>query len=227
MNKYILNEKITHYVIISIIVISIILCVALHQPINYLSSLICRYLIDNSLEGLTFIVYCFQPISFSFISYILWVVFDKWLWKILFKRILPNINGVWLGQLVANEEKWNKYIVMDIKQTFSSISIKSYFANKDDSLSLSSTSSGFDYVISKRNSFYYLSFSYTNNKHGNESNEIEHRGFNYFQIQEDYLLGNYTTFRAEGRTWGTISVRKSKIFKKYKPEIWDKAYLDN
>ena len=231
-NYYTNNSAFLKWAIFIITIFSIIICILLYKPLDYLSGLVNGALIDNNLGFLVFIGYGFQPLTFSAAFGILWLLFDKLIWKLFAKfGLLLNINGTWCGVLESDPNNnypngKTMFVVMIIKQSFSRINIHCYFSDKKNSYTGSSDSIGYNFNISELNGHTCISYSYTNCKQDNKSPDNEHLGFNYYYYDNNVLNGHYGTFRSSGRTGGAIKLNKKNSKTRYSDSIWIKENFD-
>jgi len=188
--------------IISVILIFIIGIVANMFGINFIP-------LQINLENI--IKIAIKLASFSLIFVLLYLLFDKFLWKTTFiKKIhgIPDFNGKWEGNFISNrmDENSNNYTGscnLIVKQTWGKISIVSNF-EKSTSYSKSAyiNINGVDGIT--------LSFDYNNKaEKTNDSNLKQHNGHNDFTYieSENKLRGNY--FNDKNReTNGIIEVIK-------------------
>lgn len=74
------------------------------------------------------------PASIGAVVWILWIIFDKYAWKWKFTQIIglskvPNLNGIWSGDVDRVGEQSPHSFQLEISQTFSKISIKTRSGN--------------------------------------------------------------------------------------------------
>ena len=74
------------------------------------------------------------PASIGVVVWILWIIFDKYAWKWKVTRLtglskIPDLNGIWSGDVNRLREQNPHSFQMEIHQTFSRISIKTRTTN--------------------------------------------------------------------------------------------------
>lgn len=212
-NFYVISRKALILSIVTITILSIIVCSFLYQPLTELANFLNEKLITKDISWLAKIGYVFHPFSFATVFSVLWFLYNKFVWKFFAHfGLLTNLNGTWCGHIVSSYGSGKKlYCITIIKQSFCTIYIKSRFYQEKDCQKESSYSDGFNFNISDVNCKKYISFSYTNTKRENISPDMEHPGFNYFYLDQNRLDGQYSTFR-NVKTFGDIKL--SKINKK-------------
>lgn len=225
-NHYINNDVFLKWVIISITMLSIVICALLYKPLNYLSDVFNNILINNNLGFLVFIGYGFQPITFTMAFGILRILFDKVIWKLFAKvGLLLDINGTWCGSIKTDPYPGKPkgktlFMVMVVKQSFSKITIKCYFSEQKNANTYSSNSTGYSFHIRRTYERICVSYSYNNCNQKNKSPDKEHLGFNYFYYDNNILNGYYVTFRNSGKTGGKMFLKKANPKTEYSDSIW-------
>lgn len=74
------------------------------------------------------------PTTIVTIVWFLWILFDKFFWKMKISRMLglskqPDLNGKWTGDIDRLGEENPHHFTMEINQTFSKISVKTRSEN--------------------------------------------------------------------------------------------------
>ena len=228
MNKFYINSfRVLVTSLIVITIVSIAICCLLYEPLTSVTNTL-NNSIPSSLSWLAKIGYCFQPLSFSAVFSLLWIVFDLLLWKAFARAgILLDLSGTWCGVLDSSYSKAGvKYCTMVVKQTFTRITITCYFSDAKDSGSNSSYSKGFYFGIKPVGDELLVYFSYKNIKQNNDSPDFNHPGFNFFYFNNNRLDGQYCTFRNK-RTFGGIKLVKINNNRKYDSNIWKAKNFEN
>ena len=149
----------------------------------------------------------FIPAPSAFVIFLLiYLTFDKWLWKLsptrwFFSICEPNLSGTWRGKLKSNTHGKEMDVTIQIKQRWSKIAISISFDK--------STSSSFSAAILCSRSLPVLVYNYDNTPHERESEGMtRHIGTAELILKnENTLTGNYFN-SGDRKTEGSISVTK-------------------
>lgn len=143
-------------------------------------------------------------------------LYNKTLWKYpIFRKLVtvPNLNGRYEGKLISeytddNGNKIEKYCIIEITQTASSIKVYSYFEHDNDLLKNSSSISNLEDIYCGNDNFYHIRFIYQNKGSNTKDGFKKHDGFNDLKYFPDTkaLMGPYFT-DPERQNKGLIEVR--------------------
>lgn len=146
--------------------------------------------------------------SAFFIFLILYWIFDRWLWqfapsKWCFGISEPNLSGIWSGKLKSNTFNKEVGITLNIKQTWSKISVTISFDN--------SISCSFSAAIICSKSLPILIYNYDNTPHNRQSDSMtRHIGTAELVLQNsNILVGTYFN-SGDRKTEGSITVNRQK-----------------
>lgn len=148
-----------------------------------------------------------EPPSLLFFYGSLFIVFDKWLWRI-FKKMgfiqTPNFSGEWSGHLKSSfDESLETKATLRIYQTWTKIKI---LLNTDQSLSHSESAS----VVINTPEGAYLSYQYLNEPKPNAVKTMSiHRGTTrlLFKERENMLIGEYYSGR-DRQNYGSLNFKR-------------------
>lgn len=160
----------------------------------------------NSLETYPTIKNFLPAPSAFFTFFILYWIFDNWLWQWTLLRWLfgisePNLAGSWKGILKSNTYNKEIDVTLHIKQRWSKISVAISFDK--------SNSSSFSAIIRRPKTLPVLVYNYDNTPHDRESDTMtRHIGTaELVLIDENTLTGIYFT-SGDRNTEGSISVSR-------------------
>lgn len=161
-------------------------------------------LVNPIIEQLPVVI---QPLSPFAVFGVLFLIFNKWLWKVwpLSKLLdIPNFNGTWKGSGHSTfpGREGNYDILIKIKQTFTQLIVDAEFG--------SSYSESFVANVDNVNPLRAkLVYSYLNKPDGNATKtQNEHLGtVELFCTKKNNLTGNYFTNR-EPQTKGKLELKK-------------------
>ena len=130
-------------------------------------------------------------------------LYNKTLWKYPFFRKLvtvPDLNGRYEGKLISDYtdgkgNKIEKFCVIEITQTASSIKVYSYFKYDNDVLKNTSSISNLEDIYCGNDNFYHVRFIYQNQGSNTKDGFKKHDGFNDLKYFPDTntLMGPYFT----------------------------------
>lgn len=140
------------------------------------------------------------------ISAILFVVYDRWLWKFNPLDSTPRLMGNYTGTIKYNYNGQNQRKGTGVAITQTSLKVKVKITTNEI------TSSTITSDLIEENGEYVLYYTYITNPHSKYSNEnpMQHGTCRLVQISKDKLEGKYWTSR---KTIGDISL--TRVPKKY------------
>ncbi|MCK1987178.1 hypothetical protein MPH48_03570 [Lysinibacillus fusiformis] len=154
---------------------------------------------------------------------LLFLLFDKFLWKIRLLYYLglvktPNLNGVWKGQLKSSYDDFKDEIdaCIQIKQTWTKIIIFGKF-NQSKSYSISAnleTNNGARVVLR------YV-FKNKNNLANTPKTMMNHSGITTLEFEENDAEGKYYNEPPQNKNYGILLLNKEEK-KKKRIKIWKK-----
>ena len=155
----------------------------------------------NSLPYINHIPYIPQISVFGIVFIALFYLFDRLLWKLKLSKI-PNLNGNWKGQIkTIHNEGTEIDVKVNIKQTWSSISIILETANSKSKSEVASIS------ISKSRLVYQF---FNEPFFSSEKTLHKHNGITFLNFEgNDILNGHYFNDR-DRETYGDIYLERIK-----------------
>lgn len=150
----------------------------------------------------------FVPAPSAFVIFLLiYLLFDKWLWKLtptrwFFSICEPNLSGTWKGKLKSNTHNKEMEVTIQIKQRWSKIGISISFDK--------STSSSFSAAILCSKSLPVLVYSYDNTPHERESDTMtRHIGTAELVLKDKNTLSGGYFNSGDRKTEGSIVVTRT------------------
>ncbi len=169
-------------------------------------SLLLNTLLKNFFENII------PNISFTITPFaiftVLYIVYDKYLWKLPYLSDLPDLNGKWKGELTSSFDNFDNRIDIDvsINQTSSKILVRLQTVNSSsESVNLS--------MNNKETGQYEIIYNYQNMPTPDSPDTMHiHRGTVWllFNKEDDkeIMEGRYFTDRERQGNYGSITLKK-------------------
>lgn len=211
-------------VVIALILLSLVISLVFNKYIfPFIFEPTLDFLEQNAVELYKLLLeidWILKPIEYIVLYEVLRRLYDNKLWKIkIFNKFnlcsMPNINGMWLGELVSSRKNEDgelivRYIQMEIVQSFTKIKVTCcFFADVDRTIQTSISDndlSGLFYDEASIN----LNFVFRNRSKEVHTESKNYMGYNEFKIKTtlDEMEGEYFTGRDTSQHNGTMILRR-------------------
>ena len=225
MQEYLINKGVRRNVILILFVISFLIATFFQNQgigntiITFISMCLDKLKIKDMVERLGFLP---DILSFTFWYLVIWGLFDKIVWKcpIIQKfHSVPNINGVWEGELTScYDEPLKHSMKLTVIQTWSQIHFTAKFEK-------SSSESNIVSIQTDENGHPVIYFCFQNQSQDVSQHQQVYYGFNRIDLNDNVMDGRYSNDRPSNKqdrtdgNCGTFTLTKSSdennYFKKY------------
>lgn len=194
MQEYIIDENYRNKVVEILIFLAVIIAGLIRYSVNgdFLNSILSQLFGDEMKKIIDLLGVVPNFLSVPFWYYVLWSLFDKYLWKCkLIQRFhnVPYIEGIWKGELKSSYDLSKTYnMQLEIKQTWSHIHFTAIFDK-------SSSESNIAAILSNETGDPVIYFGFQNRSRDRNAHEQIYDGYNRIELKGDTMYGSYSNNR--------------------------------